>query len=201
MHYDFVDIGTCDFDTSIEVANEHQKVLLVEPLKFYLDRLPSSINIIKSNLAVGNYNGLVEVKYVPEQVIEQYSLPTWLKGCSCIGEYHYSMIRCFQENNIPLSLVQTYKVEIIKFQELCSRFNIESIEYLKIDTEGHEQYILPDVLDVIRQGVQIKQIKFENQEVVGNKPFLDALVEDFIKIGYIILEKNSLDTILTLQPI
>jgi len=39
--------------------------------------------------------------------------------------------------------------------------------------------------------------KFENQEVLGNKPFLDILAQEFVKLGfYEITEVTDMDTTL-----
>jgi FkbM family methyltransferase len=196
MYYDFVDIGTCDFDTSAESALPDQKVLLVKPIKFYLDRITNGNNIIKANLAVGKTKGFIKVNFVPEWVLQKFNLPWWLKGCSSVGDYHKSVVKFFTENNIPLSLIETQQVEILTFKELCLRYNISSINNLKIDTEGHEQYILPNVLDMIRKGFHINILKYENQESLGNKVFVDYLTEELVKVGYEIIDINQTDTTL-----
>lgn len=200
MYFDFVDIGTCDFETSAHTAKSHQSVLLVEPLEFYLNRVPNGPNITKANLAVGNVNGSIEVKFVPEQVISNYKLPDWLKGCSNVGNgYHNTVYRLFTENNISLNLIETRHIDVVTFEELCKRYNVTSINNLKIDTEGYEQYILPNVLDMIKKGFRIDNLKYENQESLGNKPFVDLLTKEFISQNYKVVDINQTDT--TLQKI
>lgn len=197
MHFDFVDIGTCDFETSAHIANKDEKVLLVEPLEFYLNRVPSSSNTTKANLAVGDTNGHIDVKFVPEDLINQYNLPHWIKGCSNVGEgYHNTVVRVFAENNLPLSLIETRQVETLTFLELCNRYGITSIGFLKIDTEGYEQYILPNVLEQIKNGFYIGTLKYENQASLGNKVFVDNLTTQFLNNGYEIVEINQTDTTL-----
>lgn len=200
MNFDFVDIGTCDFETSADIATQDQKVLLVEPLEFYLDRVRSSTNTTKANLAVGNTQGYIDVKFVPENVIQKYNLPYWIKGCSNVGEgYHNTVLKVFTENNIPLSLIETRKVETVTFQELCIRYNITGIGFLKIDTEGYEQYILPNVLEQIKKGFNIGTLKYENQASLGNKVFVDYLTTQFLNLGYEVVEINQTDTTLRKQ--
>ena len=65
MKYDFIEIGTSDFDTLIQSSNTTTKGISIEPLKFYLDNLPNNDNIIKSNYAVSNFNGKIDIYYVP----------------------------------------------------------------------------------------------------------------------------------------
>jgi len=197
MYFDFVDIGTCDFETSAHIANKDQKVLLVEPLEFYLHRVPSSDNTIKANLAVGDSQGYIDVKFVPENVIQKYNLPHWIKGCSNVGQgYHNTVARVFAENNLPLSLIETRKVETLTFYDLCMRYNVTSIGFLKIDTEGYEQYILPNVLEQVKNGFQIGTLKYENQASLGNKVFVDYLTTQFLNNGFEIVEINQTDTTL-----
>ncbi len=54
MHYDFVEIGTCDFDTEIEKANNNTIGLSVEPVPFYFNNLPDRKKCKKVNAAVSN---------------------------------------------------------------------------------------------------------------------------------------------------
>lgn len=197
MHYDYVDIGTCDFETSAEVAAPDQKVLLVEPLQFYLDNIPNKDNIIKANLAVGDKKGTIEVFFVPESTIKQFNLPYWMRGCSSVGDYHPTVLRWFNHYQIPLNLIERHHIDIVTFNDLCLLYNIDSINNLKIDTEGHEQYILPGVLEMVKNGFQIRTLRYENQEALGNKKFIDELTNEFLKFNYRIQEINSMDTIIT----
>ena len=38
-HYDFIEIGTSDFDTLIETSNNDTVGISIEPIKYYLDNL------------------------------------------------------------------------------------------------------------------------------------------------------------------
>ena len=42
MHYDFIEIGTSDFDTLIENAKDTDIGLSVDPMQIYLDKLPDN---------------------------------------------------------------------------------------------------------------------------------------------------------------
>jgi len=197
MKYDYVDIGTCDFDTAADVAKENEKVLLVEPVQYYLDRIPSS-NYVKVNLAVSDKPGKLPVYYVPEVTINILALPHWIRGCNSLGSRHPTVDAVLLDRGLPLGLVNTTQVEVVTFKELCNRYQITEIGKLKIDTEGHEQFILPSVLEVVKFGMQIREIKFENQETLGDKQFLDSLVLNFVDLGYTISEVTKMDTTLKL---
>ena len=47
MNYDFIEVGTSDFDTLIQDATDNCIGLCIEPIKFYLDRLPNKPNVKK----------------------------------------------------------------------------------------------------------------------------------------------------------
>ena len=37
-HYDFIEIGTSDFDTLIETSNDNTVGISIEPIKYYINR-------------------------------------------------------------------------------------------------------------------------------------------------------------------
>lgn len=198
MKYSYVDIGTCDFDTSTSVALLDEKVLLVEPLQYYLDRITDRENHTKVNLAVSNIAGNLPVYFVPEVTISTLGLPAWIRGCNSVGVRHPTVDTLLLDMELPLGLVNNSLVEVVTFKELCSRYNVTEIGKLKIDTEGHEEFILPGVLEMVKLGMLISEIKFENQETLGNKAFLDNLVIDFVDLGYTLSEVTEMDTTLIL---
>jgi len=197
MHFNYVDIGTCDFETSLDFSNDSNNViLLVEPLTYYLDRLPNIHNVIKDNVAISNKSGTAKIYYLPDEIISTHNLPTWLRGCSSVGEKHKSAEQELSKRNLNLDLIQHKDIDIITFSELCTKHNIESIDNLKIDTEGHEQYILPDVLAKVKQGFLINHIKFENQQYLGNQILLNIIRDEFVKLNYKLVEQTDCDVLL-----
>lgn len=197
MRYDYVDIGTCDFDTAHDVAKPGERVLLVEPVQYYLDRIADREGQTKANVAISASSGRVPVFYVPDVTIHLFDLPSWVRGCNSIGNRHPTVDNLLKHHKLPLNLVNQTQVEVITFKELCERYQITEICKLKIDTEGHETFIMPTVLEMVKEGMYIEEIKFENQEVLGNKPFLDILAQEFVKLGfYEITEVTQMDTTL-----
>jgi len=197
MHFNYVDIGTCDFETSLDFTNNSNNViLLVEPLRYYLDRLPNIHNVIKDNVAISNKSGTAKIYYLPDEIISIHNLPTWLRGCSSVGAKHKSAEQELSKRNLSLDLIQHKDIDIITFSKLCTKHNIKSIDNLKIDTEGHEQYILPDVLAKVKQGFLINNIKFENQQYLGNQILLNIIRDEFVKLNYRLVEQTDCDVLL-----
>jgi hypothetical protein len=186
MKFDFVDIGTCDFNTSADevLKDEKVKVLLIEPLKFYLDRLRVHDNILKSNIAIGDKPDIVTVYYMEEQTIVEHNLPDWLKGCSTVGRPHWLAIDNLNQKGLSHNLVKKQEINMITFIDLCKIYDIQSIEKLTIDTEGHDHLILPDVYTKVMSGLDIKTIIFEYQPYMGNTDKLDELSLRFEALGY-----------------
>ena len=57
MHVDFVEVGTCDFDTLIEKATDSTFGLSIEGIKSFLDKLPNKPNIKKINCIISDCCG------------------------------------------------------------------------------------------------------------------------------------------------
>jgi hypothetical protein len=89
--YDFVEIGTADFETLIELADDSKVGLSVEPLRFYLDRLPDRKKVTKVNLAVSDCDGVMSITHIDAADIPKHGLPDWLRGCNFSGPHHKSL--------------------------------------------------------------------------------------------------------------
>jgi FkbM family methyltransferase len=149
MKYDYVDIGTCDFEVADGVFALDKNYLLVEPMAEYLDRLPNGDNIKKENSACSDKNGSIEIFYVPESVILELNLPLWMKGCSKINEPHRVVLNYLNAVGIGKSIINSKTINVISFKKLVEKYNIEHIENLKIDTEGHDHIILNEVAHLL----------------------------------------------------
>jgi hypothetical protein len=149
MIYDHVDIGTCDFDVADGVFSTDKNYLLVEPMEEYLNKLPSGPNIQKENSACSDKDTSLDIFYVPEEKITLLNLPMWMKGCSKIGEAHKVVIDYLNNFNIDLSIIESKKVNVISFNNLISKYKVDYIKNLKIDTEGHDHIILKEAAKCI----------------------------------------------------
>ena len=103
MNYDFIEVGTSDFDTLIQDATDNCIGLCIEPIKFYLDRLPNKPNVKKINSAI-SFDGKVgrdKVYYIPLETIQKHNMPLWIRGCNSMGDYHYQ----HKKNNLQSYLI------------------------------------------------------------------------------------------------
>ncbi len=177
MDYKFVDIGTSYFCTSIDEFGLDVHGILVEPVAEYLNIIPSSHTIIKANYAISD-SQRKDILYIPimEHELKYYSEEEILKspiagligkdGCGSLGKPHPEVPRNYK----------TIECKVITFYDLCKKYNINSIEYLKIDAEGQDYIILEQVRNMMLYNqLEIKKrIMFEYNHL-ANKPVLDDL--------------------------
>lgn len=182
--FDFIDIGTADFDVADGKFENNKKYILIEPIKHYLDKLPNKENIIKVNSAISDSLKEVDIFYLKEEDIIKYNLPWWLRGCNSIEKMHPTVLSLLKQNNISENIISNNKIKTITFEDLINQFKIKFIDQLKIDTEGHDHFILKDVLkNIEKKEIKINKIIFEYNSL-SNKEYLDKLINDSITLGY-----------------
>ena len=196
MNYDFLEIGTSCFDTLLETAKPGETGLSVEPLKFYLDRLPDKIGCIKIPVAISTVDefSMVEVFYIPENVIRERNLHHGLLGCNSIGKPHLQ-----HRNQNLLDVVQTYKVRSVPIRWLFETYDIESVKTLKIDTEGCDAEILLQFHNYILTNGKFSQwpksIQFESNVLVPADQ-VKKVIQRYTAIGYVVASDNGENTVL-----
>jgi hypothetical protein len=188
IDYDFIEIGTSDYDTLIEVATDETIGLSIEPVKEYLDNLPNKKNVTKVNAAIsidGTSND-ASIYYIPPKVIDDNDLHVYWRGCNKIGEHHP-----FQLSNEIVK--QNVKCEIVKqitIKQLYELYDIGAIKHLKIDTEGYDCDILQYWLEYLKDksdSYYPKKIQFESNTLTPEKYILQT-IEDYVNIGYKLVE-------------
>jgi mannosyltransferase OCH1-like enzyme len=189
-HYDFIEIGTSDFDTLIETSNDDTIGISIEPIKYYINRLPNKQNVIKVQSALSTTDGEVDVYYIDDWKIEENNLPWWVRGSNSINNPHPFAIKELGEE-LYNSLVTIEKVPTISWKTLIDTYNIGSVDYLKIDTEGHDHIIFRDFLDYCKEhSFPIpSKITLEYHDGVSNKVEIDKLVSELP--GYQIIRHIS----------
>jgi hypothetical protein len=196
MKYDFVEIGTSNFDTLIETATDITVGISIEPIQYYLDQLPNPPRVTKLKCAVSrsNRSETLEVYYVPEHLVHEHGLPDWLRGCNSIGDYH----RQHHLLNVK-HLVVRDQVQCVPIGTLFDQQNITELDYLKIDTEGSDCDIMLHLLDYLKTQPRNRwprRILFESNELA--LPAQVELVNTlFVNSGYSLI-RSDYDTVLEL---
>jgi len=183
----FLEIGTCDFDTEIEKANDSTCGISVEPLKFYLDKLPNKQNCKKINCAISDTPGKTKIYYADTDVVIKYSLPWWLKGCSSMDP-NWKPFTEFVDIVVPRDeLIREIEVEVKTFEQIVTDNEIESIDFFKVDTEGHDHVIVRSYLEYCKKNpnlfaprIQWEAVRFDHRLIEDEK----NLMNEFETYGY-----------------
>lgn len=185
MHFDFIEIGTADFEACIENASDETFGISIEPVSKYLNRLPTKKNVFKLNAAISDgLSSSVEIFYLNDDALKQF--PMWARGCNTINRIHPLIKKHLTEMNLKVEdCIIIDKVKAYTVQQLVEMYNITSIDYLKIDTEGYDCYIMEQYYDCIskNKNLKAKKIMFETNENSSDVHIkkVNAL---FTEIGY-----------------
>jgi FkbM family methyltransferase len=202
-HYDFIEIGTSDFDTLIEESTNLTKGISIEPIKYYIDRLPNKRNVEKVQAAMSDEEGKIDIYYIEDNNIDAYNLPWWVRGSNSVNNPHPFTVKEIGKELYD-KLVTIQEVPTITWSTLIDKYNVKSIDYLKVDTEGYDHVILNEYLNECEKnpGLLANKIKFECHNEVSNKEEITKLLKRFT--GYdveylmsdIILRKQKIPRII-----
>jgi len=196
-----IEIGTSDFRTQAGQVDG----VFIEPVKYYFDRMveaatdtineemESVLSAIGGtgtptiahfeNVAISDYEGEVCVYYVDGEKITQFGLPNWLRGCNSIDEPHPSVITTLQKQGLdPMHHVSFETVKVVRIKSIIDKYNITSLDLLKIDTEGHDCIILNDYLNTVE--ILPKVIQFE-ANALSDDWEVHKVVERLKPLGYV----------------
>tara|TARA_Y100000356_G_C11244406_1_gene283027 strand:+ start:753 stop:1607 length:855 start_codon:yes stop_codon:yes gene_type:complete len=195
---DFIEIGTCDFDT--EIQKDDGKVgISIDAVNFYLNRLPNKKNCIKINSGVSDYSGTIKINYVPLENIIKYNLPEFIKGCSSVNNYHPTVTKILEEKALNnKDVTATVSVPCEPLVNILKKYRVKGFYFLKIDTEGHDYLILRHFLKNYKDKTILPhKILFESNALSDKKNVLDVikLAQD---IGYDLISHQG-NTILKLN--
>ena len=184
-HLNFLEIGTSDFDTCIQGCPEDHTGISVEPLGYYLDKLPNKPNVEKVNAAIAldNIERQSVIYYVHPDDIAARGLPDWLRGCNSIDAFH------FQHNYLGIQpLVRKDTIPQIPIGKLLTERNVSSIDLLKIDVEGGDCRIMEHFANYIKEtdkpvSFYPKKIIFEYNGLT-DKAHLFQIIRRYATLGY-----------------
>lgn len=191
MRYDFIEIGTSDFDTEIQNCDDDKIGLCIEPIDFYLNNLPNKKNVKKVNAAVSNHLGKIDVYYLNEDTIKKFNLPYYVKGQNSIGSPHPEILKWA---NIGLTIddISKKEVNVINFKYIVEKYDVTSIDLLKIDTEGHDIIIMSDYLSFVEDKKELlaDNIIFESNSL-SDQNLVNDIINRCVSLGYEILKRGE----------
>ena len=143
----FIEIGTCDFDTNIPLIESGEWTgIMCEPAPTYFKNLEDICkdikhreNLILENLAISDYNGRLDFAVARnDHSIEN----SWQRGISSVVSDHHIGERLFDYDVNKNLIAETIEVPCLTLDDLIHKHRVTSIDYLKIDAEGHEMNII-----------------------------------------------------------
>jgi len=196
--YDFIEIGTSDFDTEIQ-KNDEKVGVSIEPIKYYLERLPDKKNCIKLNMGVSDYNGKCIVNYLSEKTIQKYNFPKWVRGCNSINSYHKTVSSLCKTKCIDIETIsEKDEVDVSTLYQIMNKLCIDCVYFLKIDTEGHDIIILKKFYEEIQNNMYLPHVILFESNILSSNDDVNEIINLFSKKGYDLIENNH-DTILKLN--
>lgn len=194
IDYDFIEIGTSDFDTLIQ--NSHnQSGISIEPIKYYLDRLPNRDNVKKIHCAVSfdDIEKDSQVFYIKPEDILKHGLPDWIRGCNSLNKYHLQ----HELYNVK-DIVTIERVKELPLSKILTENNVRKIKKLKIDTEGGDCYILRNLKKYLKTKSSVfypKEIIFESNELTDPE-LVNTTIREYEEIGYKLRYSDGYNTCL-----
>lgn len=210
MKYDIIQVGahvgtTLNDDHILTRIRENSKALFIEPIVEYFSLLKENyrkkfprnrFNFL--NVACSDHSGNLEL-YVPDIVtfsretelwyIEK-ELPNWVDQLTSVYPNHV------QDHHINVNS-KLKVVPCMTLNEIFNKFAVTDVDYLAIDTEGHDFEAL-EGLDF--NAVKPKEIRFEHKHIEGtNKsmgPKYNKLIDRLNTLGYIVTDIDSEDVTL-----
>ena len=177
MHYEFVEIGTSDFDTEIQKSKVFDRGLSVDPLLVYLNRLPARDGVHRVLGAISDSDGWVDCYYIDESDIVKYGFPWWLRGCNSVMKRHPTGEAIVRNAGLnPEEMFKSCRVPMYTMKTLFEMYQVGSLGFLKVDTEGHDGVVLGSYIDWLEHGgAKAKQVLFESNVLIG-KDVVDKVI-------------------------
>ena len=189
----FIEIGSCDFETNIDLITSGRWIgVMCEPADKYrnnLERLvkdnPYRHNLFIEPLAISDIDGELDFAEAMDTSKGSRGLGLWRRGISSVISDNHKGERLFDLENNKDFIEKTYKVKSMTLDSLIDKYKekgFEKIDYLKIDTEGHEM----NILESYTWNIKPSLIKIEHAHID------DIYARNFLEgHGYIVYTEHS----------
>ena len=203
--YDFIEIGTSDFDTLIENAGNNKRGISIDPIQYFLDRLPDRKNCTKICAAISDEEGEADLYYIPEENIKKYDLPSFVRGSASLYNRHPFILTLLaneaEDNRLPEVLdpddvIVKIKVKVTRLKSIVDQHNVEEIKILKIDAEGTDGKILLDYFDCCKNEGYPYPFCIQYENVLLPEGTRRKLLLTAMGAGYSVVSESYHDTTL-----
>ena len=194
--FDYLEIGSSCFKTLAEVYrdNDDIKGLTVEPVTLYLERIKEFCKYSKNKYFYNGAIAEVEKKEIDFFFIDPKKIKNWVSagvmGLGCTSESELkSTIKKLPEYKLNESMIKQTTVKSLSFKKLIEKYKIDSIGFLKVDTEGEDYNIL---MSFINSDIECDAIQFEAKPFMSDTQ-IKKIISQLKKKKYICkdLENNK----------
>ena len=180
-NFGLVVIGACHGSDLVEDINKIRKpILLVEPVDYNFKLLKKNFenhdNVYFEQSFISNNTKSIFFYYVRENSIKKLG-KHWASGIGSFSKEHILNHKS-KRFQIEESDIESINVISQTFNQLCKKYNINTIDKLLIDVEGHEMLILKSI-DFNK--ILIKEIKFEFKHLTSTFNYENSL-DELIKL-------------------
>ncbi len=195
----FIEVGTSDFDTLLQKSDESKRGISIDPLSYFLDRLPVKRNCKKICCAISDEEGEEDVYYITEEIIKKYNLPSFVRGCGSL--YHpHPFIKVLLSNQSevhptgrvldPEEIYTKEKVKVRRLKNIVEENLVKEIKILKIDTEGCDDKIVLDYLKCCKEEGCPMPFFIQFEHVLINESKKSKVFNFIIEQGYHLMSIN-----------
>ncbi|NBP00764.1 MAG: FkbM family methyltransferase [Proteobacteria bacterium] len=200
-------VGSSHADYIFKIINQDSRAIFIEPVDFLFNKLKENYNtkfpnnnFIFLNCAISNKEGSLKL-YVPDiEIFSEISeknyiekkLPRWADQLASVHKTHV------KDHYLNLD-VKEIEVPCRTLMSIINEYNIDDLQILSIDTEGHDFEVLETLdLNVLKP----KKIIFEHKHMEGtNKPPAERynkLMSLLLEHNYKVTNKDTEDTVVEL---
>jgi FkbM family methyltransferase len=134
MNKFFIEIGSCDFDTCHPLLENGWSGIMVEAVPEIALSLPTHVNLKIINTVISDYDGEIDF-YVSNG-------NDWVHGISHVAISNHKGTKLLEMTANKSFLKRKDRLPCITLDTLIADNEIDHIDYLKLDVEGHETNII-----------------------------------------------------------
>jgi FkbM family methyltransferase len=159
-------IGNTVNDHIFSKETKNKNIILIEPVPYYFHKLRENYaeksqnnHITYMNVAVSNSDSMLDL-YVPSLENDFSQFPPWASQLSSCVESHIP-IHC------PNLKTEKISVPCYRIGTIMRDMSINHIEFLLVDTEGHDYDILMDLVSMWSEKQSFSTTNFKGDKVAG----------------------------------